>query len=70
MAWENVNFVAIIHGAWVIYASSNIYPPLNMSGFEPNRVYSIAVHETPAATAPDSPAETEKLLVDVHQERI
>ena len=44
------------------YASSNIYHPLNMSGFEPNRVYSIAVPETPAATAPDSPAETEKLL--------
>jgi len=38
-----------------------------MSGFEPNRVYSIAVHETPAATAPDSPAETEKLLVDFIQ---
>lgn len=38
-----------------------------MSGFEPNRVYSIAAHETPAATSPDSPAETEKLLVDFIQ---
>jgi len=38
-----------------------------MSGFEPNRVYSIAVHEAPAATSPDSPAEIEKLLADFIQ---
>jgi DNA replication licensing factor MCM5 len=38
-----------------------------MSGFEPNRIYSVAVHEPPAASAPDSPAETEKLLVEFIQ---
>ena len=38
-----------------------------MSGFEPNRVYSIAVHEPPAVNAPGTPAETEKLLVEFIQ---
>ena len=34
-----------------------------MSGFEPNRVYSVAAHRQPPATAPETPAETEKLLI-------
>ncbi|KAF8905434.1 MCM-domain-containing protein [Gymnopilus junonius] len=35
-----------------------------MSGFDTNRVYSVSVHDLPTAAAPDSPSETEKLLVD------
>ncbi|KAF9481040.1 ATP dependent DNA helicase [Pholiota conissans] len=35
-----------------------------MSGFDQNRVYSVSVHDLPPAAAPDSPSETEKLLVD------
>ncbi|KAJ3513554.1 hypothetical protein NLJ89_g2886 [Agrocybe chaxingu] len=35
-----------------------------MSGFDANRVYSVSVHDPAAATSPDSPSETEKLLVD------
>ncbi|KAF4623441.1 hypothetical protein D9613_001673 [Agrocybe pediades] len=35
-----------------------------MSGFDQNRVYSVSVHDLPAATSPDTPSETEKLLVD------
>lgn len=35
-----------------------------MSGFDQNRVYSVSVHDVPAATSPDSPSETEKLLLD------
>ncbi|KIM48342.1 hypothetical protein M413DRAFT_440069 [Hebeloma cylindrosporum] len=35
-----------------------------MSGFDANRVYSVSVHDLPAAATPDSPSETEKLLVD------
>ncbi|PPQ69616.1 hypothetical protein CVT25_013699 [Psilocybe cyanescens] len=35
-----------------------------MSGFDANRVYSVSVHDLPAATSPDTPSETEKLLVD------
>ncbi len=35
-----------------------------MSGFDANRVYSVSVHDLPAAASPDTPSETEKLLVD------
>ncbi|TFY83319.1 hypothetical protein EWM64_g697 [Hericium alpestre] len=35
-----------------------------MSGFDADRVYSVAVHDIPAAVSPDSPSETEKLLLD------
>ena len=35
-----------------------------MSGFDANRVYTVSVHEVPEAVAPDSPAETEKLLLE------
>jgi len=35
-----------------------------MSGFDANRVYSVSVHDLPTAATPDSPSETEKLLVD------
>ncbi|PPQ62777.1 hypothetical protein CVT24_000471 [Panaeolus cyanescens] len=38
-----------------------------MSGFDVNRVYSVPVHAVPAATSPDTPSETEKLLVDFIQ---
>lgn len=36
--------------------------------FEPNNVYSISVLDTAPATSPDSPAETEKLLLDFLQQ--
>lgn len=39
-----------------------------MSGFDANRVYSVSVHDVPAATSPDSPAETEKLLFEFIQQ--
>lgn len=35
-----------------------------MSGFDANNVYTVAVHDGPAPSAPESPSETEKLLVD------
>ncbi|TFY60482.1 hypothetical protein EVG20_g7401 [Dentipellis fragilis] len=35
-----------------------------MSGFDADRVYSVAVHDAPAAANPDSPSETEQLLLD------
>ncbi|KAJ8514928.1 hypothetical protein ONZ45_g7590 [Pleurotus djamor] len=35
-----------------------------MSGFDANHVYTVSVHDLPAATSPDSPAETEKLLLE------
>ncbi|TCD70669.1 minichromosome maintenance protein 5 [Steccherinum ochraceum] len=35
-----------------------------MSGFDANRVYTVAVHDAPEAVAPDSPSETERLLFD------
>jgi DNA replication licensing factor MCM5 len=35
-----------------------------MSGFDANHVYTVSVHDTPAATAPDSLSDTEKLLLD------
>jgi len=38
-----------------------------MSGFDANRVYSVAVHDSAVATSPDSPAETEKLLFEFIQ---
>lgn len=39
-----------------------------MSGFDANRVYSVSVHDVPAATSPDSPSETEKLLFEFIQQ--
>jgi hypothetical protein len=35
-----------------------------MSGFDANHIYNVAVHEPPVPTSPDSPSETEKLLLD------
>lgn len=35
-----------------------------MSGFDGDRIYSVAVHDAPAAVSPDSPSETEKLLLE------
>ena len=35
-----------------------------MSGFDADRVYNVAVHDVPGAVSPDSPAETEKLLLE------
>ena len=35
-----------------------------MSGFDANRVYSVGIHDRPAASAPDSASETERLLLD------
>jgi DNA replication licensing factor MCM5 len=35
-----------------------------MSGFDANNVYTVSVHDTPSATSPDSPSETEKLLLE------
>ncbi|KAK2462030.1 hypothetical protein APHAL10511_006493 [Amanita phalloides] len=35
-----------------------------MSGFDANSVYTVAVHDHPAPTGPESPSETEKLLLD------
>lgn len=35
-----------------------------MSGFDANNVYTVSVHDTPTATSPESPSETEKLLLD------
>lgn len=35
-----------------------------MAGFDQNRIYNVSVHDAPAASAPDSPSETEKLLFD------
>jgi DNA replication licensing factor MCM5 len=39
-----------------------------MFGFDANRVYSVSVHDVPAATSPDSPSETEKLLFEFIQQ--
>ncbi|KAF8807264.1 MCM-domain-containing protein [Phlegmacium glaucopus] len=39
-----------------------------MSGFDANRVYSVSVHDVPAATSPDLPSETEKLLFEFIQQ--
>ncbi|KDQ54789.1 hypothetical protein JAAARDRAFT_71594 [Jaapia argillacea MUCL 33604] len=35
-----------------------------MSGFDANRVYTVSVHDPPAANAPESPSEVERLLLD------
>ncbi|KAH8100472.1 MCM-domain-containing protein [Cristinia sonorae] len=35
-----------------------------MSGFDANRVYTVSVHDVPEAVGPDSPAETERLLLE------
>jgi DNA replication licensing factor MCM5 len=35
-----------------------------MSGFDANNIYTVSVHDNPSAPAPDSPSETEKLLLD------
>ncbi|KAF7310619.1 DNA helicase [Mycena chlorophos] len=35
-----------------------------MSGFDINRTFSVAAHDAPAAVSPDSPSETEKLLLE------
>lgn len=36
----------------------------NMSGFDADRVYSVAVHDVAEPTAPELPSQTEKLLLD------
>ncbi|KAH9937414.1 MCM2/3/5 family-domain-containing protein [Fomitopsis serialis] len=35
-----------------------------MSGFDADRVFSVSVHDVPEPTGPDSPSQTEKLLLD------
>ena len=35
-----------------------------MSGFDANQIYNVSVHDPPAASAPESASETERLLVD------
>lgn len=35
-----------------------------MSGFDADQVYTVAAHDAPPAVSPDSPSETEKLLLD------
>ncbi|KAF8898425.1 MCM2/3/5 family-domain-containing protein [Infundibulicybe gibba] len=35
-----------------------------MSGFDTNNIYNVSVHDVPAASAPDSPSETEKLFLE------
>ena len=35
-----------------------------MSGFDADRLYNVAIHDGPQPVAPDSPAETEKLLLE------
>ncbi|KAF7789205.1 hypothetical protein EIP86_000145 [Pleurotus ostreatoroseus] len=35
-----------------------------MSGFDGDRIYNVAVHDLPNAISPDSPSETEKLLLE------
>ncbi|KZT74892.1 MCM-domain-containing protein [Daedalea quercina L-15889] len=35
-----------------------------MSGFDADRVFSVSVHDVPEPTAPESPSQTEKLLLD------
>ncbi|KAJ7630567.1 MCM-domain-containing protein [Roridomyces roridus] len=35
-----------------------------MSGFDADRVFTVAAHDAPPAVSPDSPSETEKLLLD------
>ena len=35
-----------------------------MSGFDADRVYSIAVHDAPYPVAPEKPSETERLFLE------
>lgn len=35
-----------------------------MSGFDADRVFSVSVHDVPEPTGPDSPSQTEKLLLE------
>lgn len=35
-----------------------------MSGFDADRVYSVSVHDVPEPTAPESPSQIEKLLLE------
>jgi hypothetical protein len=35
-----------------------------MSGFDGNHVFTVSVHDPPAAASPDSPSQTEKLLLE------
>lgn len=35
-----------------------------MSGFDSDRVYSVAVHDAPDAVAPEKPSETERLFLE------
>lgn len=35
-----------------------------MSGFDADAVFTVAAHDAPPAVSPDSPSETEKLLLD------
>jgi DNA replication licensing factor MCM5 len=35
-----------------------------MSGFDADRVYSVAVHDKPGPIAPENPSETEKLFLE------
>jgi DNA replication licensing factor MCM5 len=35
-----------------------------MSGFDGNHVFTVSVHDPPAVTSPDSPSQTEKLLLE------
>lgn len=35
-----------------------------MSGFDADRVYSVAVHDAPDPVAPEKPSETEKLFLE------
>ena len=39
-------------------------PPANMSGFDADRVFSVSVHDVPEPAGPDSPSQTEKLLLE------
>ena len=35
-----------------------------MSGFDADRVFSVSVHDVPEPAGPDSPSQTEKLLLE------
>lgn len=37
---------------------------VKMSGFDADRVFSVSVHDVPEPTGPDSPSQTEKLLLE------
>ena len=45
----------------------HLRPPtllVKMSGFDADRVFSVSVHDVPEPTGPDSPSQTEKLLLE------